>query len=301
MNCVRRCGSPARRPARAWPPSWPRCCGHHARGAAARPARQPDPVRTARVGGGRAPRPRCWSGRSPAGRRCRRCRRTTATRAATSRGRPAIAVVVVGVLYLGVASPACSVLGPAPGQPAPLADLLAIGVRRAGPAASPRWSRCCSPSARSTPTSPGPPGSARRWAATARCRRGSRTAAPGAGPRRSLPSSPPVGLGTLAVIAVLGTRSTARWCCWSTGAFTLVYVVGTAAALRLLPRGWAGLALRAGLARRRHSGCCWLLTGAHGRLLRPRAWRRPRGLRPSLRSHDAGRAEASGCPAGSSP
>lgn len=96
----------------------------------------------------------------------------------------AIAVTVVGVLYLGLAATSVLVLGPAAGES-------------------------------QAPLSPAPPASGPPWPATARC--------PG-----------PAAL-SLVVTAVLELGLTSLMLL-ATGCFTLVYVLGTGAALRLLPR-----------------------------------------------------------------
>ncbi len=76
-------------------------------------------------------------------------------------------------------------------------------------------------------------------AATARCPAWlAQGSAPGAVPRRALLVVTAGSLTTLAVIGVVGARLESTLLV-VTGAFTLVYVVGTAAALRLLPRGGA--------------------------------------------------------------
>ncbi|WP_275001290.1 APC family permease [Promicromonospora iranensis] len=149
----------------------------------------------------------------------------------------AIAVGAVGVLYLGVAFATVAVLGPAPG-PAPLSDLLVLGFgENARPVTTvlavlltvgainvyfAGGSRMGAALARD--------GALPRWLATA----------PGRTPRRSLALITAVALGTTALLAALH-QSTDAIVLMATATFSLLYVVGTAAALRLLPRrgiGW---------------------------------------------------------------
>jgi len=146
----------------------------------------------------------------------------------------AIAVALIGVLYLGVAFATVAVLGDHAG-PAPLSDLLVLGF---GPAARPLTT------VMAVLLSLGAinayfAGSARLGAALGRD--GSLPAWIGEGaeagsvPRRSLLAITAMSLATLLVVGVtdLALESTLLL---TTGAFTLVYVVGTAAAIRLLPR-----------------------------------------------------------------
>ena len=149
----------------------------------------------------------------------------------------AVAVVVIGVLYLGVAFATVAVLGANPG-PAPLSDLLAIGLGEWARPATTLVAVLLSVGAMNAYFA----GSARLGAALGRdgslptwLAHGS---TPGAVPRRALLVVTGGSLGTLLVIAVLGARPESTLLLF-TGAFTTVYVVGTAAALRVLPRGSA--------------------------------------------------------------
>jgi amino acid efflux transporter len=148
----------------------------------------------------------------------------------------AIAVAVVGVLYLAIAATSVLVLGPALGSsPAPLADLLAVGV--GGPV------RIVTAIVAVLLTI----GAVNAYLAGA-SRLGAALARDGALParvfgtqRRSLTFVLVASLGAVALPFGLQTSMLLV-----TGCFTLVYVLGTAAALRLLPAGpsraWAGVA-----------------------------------------------------------
>ncbi|GGN04339.1 amino acid efflux transporter [Actinoplanes campanulatus] len=138
-----------------------------------------------------------------------------------------IAVVVVGVLYLAVATVSVLALGPAlAGSRAPLADLLAIGL--GGPV------RIVTAIVAVVLTL----GAVNAYFAGA-SRLGAALAAEGALParvfgsqRRSLTF---ILLGS--IVAVLLPLELHTAALLVTGCFTLVYVIGTAAALRLLPAG----------------------------------------------------------------
>jgi amino acid efflux transporter len=146
----------------------------------------------------------------------------------------AVALVVVGVLYLGVAFATVAVLGSAAGA-APLSQLLVLGL---GPAARPvttvvavlltlgamnayfaGGSRLGAALARD--------GAMPRWLA--------RGSAAGQIPRRSLGVITAIALATDALLAVLG-KPTSAVLLLATGTFALVYLAGASAALRLLPR-----------------------------------------------------------------
>ncbi len=139
----------------------------------------------------------------------------------------AIAVVVVGALYLAVAATSVLVLGPAlGGSRAPLADLLAVGT--GGPV------RPLTAIVAVLLTV----GAVNAYLAGA-SRLGAALARDGALPRR-LTGTPRkslivVGLGSLAAVALPFGLHTSMLLV--TGCFTLVYVLGTAAAMRLLPAG----------------------------------------------------------------
>lgn len=148
-----------------------------------------------------------------------------------------IALVVMGVLYLGVAFATVAVLGehtskaplsdllvrgfgePARGVTTVVAVLLSLGAMNAYFAGSARLGAAL-----------GRDGSLPGWFA-----HGSTA---GQVPRRSLAVVTAGALGTLGVVAVTGVP-VERTMLLVTGAFSLVYVVGTAAAIRLLPsRSW---------------------------------------------------------------
>jgi amino acid efflux transporter len=152
-----------------------------------------------------------------------------------------IAVVVVGVLYLAVAATSVLVLGPAlAGSPAPLADLLATGVGGPVRVLTAIVAVLLTLGAVNAYLA----GGSRLGAALARD--GALPSFLGT-PRRSLSL---IGAGSL--IAVALPLSTNAALLLVTGCFTLVYVLGTASALRLLPSGWsrvaAGVAFLATLA-----------------------------------------------------
>lgn len=172
-----------------------------------------------------------------------------------------IAVLVVGVLYLGVVVASLMVLGPATGDSAaPLADLLAIGVGEPARGATTVIAVLLTVGAMNAYFA----GGAKLGAALGRdgglppwFGRGSTA---GEVPRRSLAV-----VTGLAVVSLVTTTAAAVDLHASvllvTGSFTLVYVLGTAAALRLLPRGTLA-----------HAGAVvslvavtglFLLTGAH--------------------------------------
>lgn len=144
----------------------------------------------------------------------------------------AAALVVIGVLYLGVAFAVVAVLGPNPSN-APLSDLLALGF---GPGARPVTTivavllslgamNAYLASASRLGAALGRDGSLPSWWAVTH-----------AGvPRRSLVVVATLATATLVVVGASGLplESTLLLV---TGAFTLVYVIGTAAATKLLPR-----------------------------------------------------------------
>ncbi len=145
----------------------------------------------------------------------------------------AVAVAVIAVLYLGIAFTTVTALAD-PG-PAPLSDLLALGFGEWARPVTTVIAVLLSVGAMNAYFA----GSARLGAALARdgslpgwLAEGS---APGAVPRRSLLVVTGGALTTLTVIGISGARLESTLLV-VTGAFTLVYVVGTAAALRLLPR-----------------------------------------------------------------
>jgi amino acid efflux transporter len=140
-----------------------------------------------------------------------------------------VAVLVVGALYLAVAVTSVLVLGPAlAGSPAPLADLLATGVGGPVRVITAIVAVLLTVGAVNAYLA----GGSRLGAALARD--GALPARLTGTPRRSLCL---IGVGSLVAIALpLSTNSALLLV---TGCFTLVYVLGTAAALRLLPRGWS--------------------------------------------------------------
>lgn len=147
----------------------------------------------------------------------------------------AIALVVVGVLYLGVAFATVAVLGSDTG-PAPLSDLLVLGLGDAARPATTVIAVLLTLGAVNAYFA----GGSRLGAALARDGGLPRCLAVGSGPgevpRRALAVISGTALGTVVTLAVLG-RSTDTTLLLSTGTFAFVYVVGAAAALRLLPRG----------------------------------------------------------------
>ncbi|GAB3851509.1 APC family permease [Dactylosporangium cerinum] len=146
----------------------------------------------------------------------------------------AIALVVVGVLYFGIAAASILVLGPAPGD-APLAELLARGVGGQVKVLTAVAAVLLTLGTMNAYYA----GAAKLGAALGRDAalpawfgRGS-----GAGevPRRSLAVVAALG-GVSLLLATLTGTGTRPLVLLTSGAFVLVYVLGTAAALRLLPR-----------------------------------------------------------------
>ena len=157
-----------------------------------------------------------------------------------------IAVVVVGVLYLSVAATSVLVLGPALGaSQAPLADLLAVGV--GGPVRE--ITAVVAVLLTIGAVNAYLAGASRLGVALARD--GALPARMVGTPRRSLAF---VTAGGLASVLLPFDFHTVMLLV--TGCFTLVYVLGTAAAVKLLPAGWARLA--AGFALAAVTGLLWL-------------------------------------------
>jgi amino acid efflux transporter len=159
----------------------------------------------------------------------------------------AIAVVIVGFLYLAVATTSVLVLGPALGSSsAPLADLLAVGM--GGPVRE--ITAVIAVLLTIGAVNAYMAGAARLGVALARDN--ALPARMSGTPRRSLAFVTVGGLASVFLPIDLHTMMLLV-----TGCFTLVYVIGTAAALRLLPAGWsrvwAGVALVAVL------GLLWLI------------------------------------------
>ncbi|WP_041832080.1 APC family permease [Actinoplanes sp. N902-109] len=151
----------------------------------------------------------------------------------------AAAVLVVGVLYLAVAAAGVLVLGPAAGDSrAPLADLLAAGFGGPVRVVTAIVAVMLTLGAMNAYVA----GAARLGVALARD--GALPARPFGTQHRALVL---ITLGSLVPIALPLPLRTAMLLV--TGCFTLVYVLGTAAALRLLPAGWtrrgAGVAFTA--------------------------------------------------------
>jgi amino acid efflux transporter len=160
-----------------------------------------------------------------------------------------IAVVVVGVLYLSVAATSVLVLGPALGaSQAPLADLLAAGV--GGPVRE--ITAVVAVLLTIGAVNAYLAGASRLGVALARD--GALPARAVGTPRKSLAFVTAGGL-----LSVLLPFDFHTMMLLVTGCFTLVYVLGTAAAVRLLPTGWARVA--AGFALAAVTGLLWL-TGA---------------------------------------
>ncbi|WP_205470912.1 APC family permease [Nocardioides sp. SYSU D00038] len=149
----------------------------------------------------------------------------------------ALAVGGIGVLYLGLAFATVGALGDDAG-PAPLSDLLVLGFGEAARPVTALVALLLSVGAMNAYFA----GCSRLGAALARD--GSLPAwlahgsAAGEVPRRSLGVTVAGGAATLLAMAVTGADLTSTLLV-VTGVFTLVYVVGTAAAVRLLPRGTA--------------------------------------------------------------
>jgi amino acid efflux transporter len=152
-----------------------------------------------------------------------------------------IAIAVMGVMYLGVAFATVAVLGDGTSE-APLSDLLVIGFGEPARAVTTVVAVLLSLGAMNAFFA----GGARLGAALGRdaslplwFAHGS---VAGQVPRRSLAVIAGGALATLLVVTRTGIP-VERTMLLVTGAFTLVYVVGTAAAIRLLPRGtwvWRG-------------------------------------------------------------
>lgn len=147
----------------------------------------------------------------------------------------ALALGIIAVLYLGLAAATVLVLGPDAG-PAPLSDLLVLGFGEGARPVTTVVAVLLSVGAMNAYFA----GAARLGSALGRD--GSLPAWLGRGseagqvPRRSLLVSTGLSLLVLAVITVAGLDSGATMLL-ATGAFTLVYVIGTATAVKLLPRG----------------------------------------------------------------
>ena len=149
----------------------------------------------------------------------------------------AIAVLVIGVLYLGVVVASLLVLGATTGSTtAPLSDLLAIAFGEPARAVTTVIAVLLTIGAMNAYFA----GGARLGAALGRdgalpawfARGGSA----GEVPRRSLAFITALALASVAVVGVVGIELHAAVLV-VTGSFTLVYVLGSAAAVRLLPRG----------------------------------------------------------------
>jgi len=148
----------------------------------------------------------------------------------------AIAVAVVGLLYLGLAATSLLVLGPATGQSeAPLSDLMAVALGDGARVLTAVVAVLLTLGAMNAYFA----GGSRLGAALGRD--GSLPSAlakgsgPGEVPRRSLGVLTLGGALSLVITAVLDLGLTPLMLL-ATGCFTLVYVFGTGAALRLLPR-----------------------------------------------------------------
>lgn len=148
----------------------------------------------------------------------------------------AVAVTVVGVLYLGLAGTSVLVLGPRTGSSrAPLSDLLALGVGEGARVVTAVAAVLLTLGAMNAYFA----GASRLGAALARdgalpigLAAGS---GPGEVPRRSLALLTALSFAAL-VAAGLLDLGLGPLMLLATGCFTLVYVLGTAAAVRLLPR-----------------------------------------------------------------
>jgi amino acid efflux transporter len=153
----------------------------------------------------------------------------------------AIAVAIVGVLYLAIAATSLAVLGPATATTeAPLTDLLALGL---GGGSVKIVTAAVAVLLTMGAVNAYFAGGAKLGAALARdgalpawLNRGS---AAGEVPRRSLAVVATLALTSLGVATAIGL-GTRQLVLMTVGVFVIVYVFGSAAALRLLPRGtWA--------------------------------------------------------------
>ncbi len=150
-----------------------------------------------------------------------------------------IAVAVVGVLYLGLAATTVLVLGPAAAtSTAPLSDLMALAIGDGARVATAGVAVLLSIGAMNAYFA----GSAKLGSALGRDGALPAWFAAGSGvgqvPRRSLAVVTGLSCVTLGITAVLGLELD-FWLLLATSAFGVVYVLGTAAAVRLLPPGWA--------------------------------------------------------------
>jgi amino acid efflux transporter len=148
----------------------------------------------------------------------------------------AAAVALVGVLYLGLAATTILVLGPGAGRSqAPLSDLLAIALGDQARVVTAVVAVLLTLGAMNAYFA----GGSRLAAALAREGSLPEWLAPGAGtgeaPRRGVVAIAAASMLSLLVTAVLGLGLSPLMLL-ATGCFTLVYVLGTASALRLLPR-----------------------------------------------------------------
>ncbi|MEP6631686.1 MAG: amino acid permease [Lapillicoccus sp.] len=151
-----------------------------------------------------------------------------------------VAVVVVGVLYLGIVAASILVLGPRAGaSQAPLAELLGISFGAPGRIVTTVVAVLLTVGAMNAyfaggaklGAALGRDGSLPAWFA-----RGGRA---GEVPRRALLVTAALSMASVALTAALQLDLSSSVLI-ATGAFTVIYVVGTAAAIRLLPRGtWA--------------------------------------------------------------
>ncbi|MDV3220206.1 APC family permease [Intrasporangium sp.] len=153
----------------------------------------------------------------------------------------AVAVGVVGVLYLGLASASVLVLGSSAGQSeAPLSDLMAVALGEGARVLTAVAAVMLTLGTMNAYFA----GASRLGAALARDgalpRLLARGSGPGEVPRPSL-AVLTLGAGLSLVVAAVLELGLAPLMLLTTGCFTLVYVLGTGAALRLLPRfspGW---------------------------------------------------------------
>lgn len=209
-----------------------------------------------------------------------------------------VALVVVGLLYLAIAATSLAVLGPATAAtPAPLAELLAIGVGGGVRVLTAVVAVLLTLGAMNAYFA----GAAKLGAALGRdgalppwFAHGGRA---GEVPRRSLAVTTVLSSLSLGAVAATGAgpRSLALL---ATGSFVLVYVLGTAAAVRLLPRGgWARRAAVVSLSSvlvllvLTGPAMLWALGVAAG-AVGYHAWRRRRGTLP---------VDTRPCPVGAAP